>query len=685
MNEYKIYDINSFNYKQIYNIKTVRRTKGNQGSKARGKILDIVCAFDIETTYIKEIDNSIMYIWQFQFGKDQTIIGRSWEEFTDFLLNLKRCMSGRKLIIYIHNASYEFSFIKGIYNFEPDEVFAIEARRVLKFSMFNSFEFRCSYLLSNMSLDKFLKEMRVEHEKQAGFDYKKLRYPWTPLSESEMLYCINDVRGLVEAIYKRLEKDHDNLYTIPLTSTGYVRRDCKKAMRTFPRDWLRDLQPDFDTYQLLTEAFRGGDTHANRIHAGKIIENVKGVDESSAYPFIMCTQLFPMSKYHTFPNCTIDDFKVLIKNKNNSLLFRIKFEYLEEKDPSKGQPYLSRSKCRNVYNAEFDNGRISSAEYLETTLTDIDFRIVHDIYNWRAMEIITMQVARAGFLPEQLRGTVIKYYKLKTELKSASGPETEEEKNEREYIYSRSKAKLNSLYGMCATNPIRQPIIFKNNDFYRSEDFNPREELEKANKKAFLSYAWGIVVTAWARYKLHEASYNIAGAKLVYKDTDSVKYIGEIDISALNEDRKRASILNGSFATDPAGVTHYMGVFEPDSDYKRFSTLGAKKYVYEDASGLHVTIAGVNKKLGGMELEKIENFQDGFTFYKAGGVEVKYNDNTDFYYNIDGQSVRITDNAVIKESTYTLGTTADYLRILQRGIQVKYFPYDIKNIYQSFK
>ena len=227
MNDFKIYDINSFNYKQIYNIKTVRRTKGNQGTKARGKILDIVCAFDIETTYIKEIDNAIMYIWQFQFGPDKTIIGRTWEEFIDFLQRLKRCMNGRKLIVYIHNASYEFSFLKGIYTFEPDEVFAIEARRVLKFSMFNAFEFRCSYLLSNMSLEKFLKEMQVEHKKQANFDYKKLRYPWTALSDEEMLYCSNDVRGLVEAIYKRLEKDHDNLYSIPLTSTGYVRRDCK--------------------------------------------------------------------------------------------------------------------------------------------------------------------------------------------------------------------------------------------------------------------------------------------------------------------------------------------------------------------------------------------------------------------------------------------------------------------------
>ena len=41
-----------------------------------------------------------------------------------------------------------------------------------------------------------------------------------------------------------------------------------------------------------------------------------------------------------------------------------------------------------------------------------------------------------------------------------------------------------------------------------------------------------------------------------------------------------------------------MGLFEIEDHIKRFKTMGAKKYAYEDDEGkLHITIAGVNKNL----------------------------------------------------------------------------------------
>ena len=44
---------------------------------------------------------------------------------------------------------------------------------------------------------------------------------------------------------------------------------------------------------------------------------------------------------------------------------------------------------------------------------------------------------------------------------------------------------------------------------------------------------------------------------------------------------------------------------------------------------LHITIAGVNKKLGAEELQErggLEVMEDGFVFRKGGGTESKYND-----------------------------------------------------------
>ena len=123
-------------------------------------------------------------------------MGRTWEEFIDFCGRFKAVMRpGCKCVVYVHNLSYEFQFLRGIYDFKPEEVFATEARRVLKCSMFGAFDLRCSYMLTNMSLARFTQSMGVEHGKLSGaeFDYSKMRYPWTELTEYERQYCANDV------------------------------------------------------------------------------------------------------------------------------------------------------------------------------------------------------------------------------------------------------------------------------------------------------------------------------------------------------------------------------------------------------------------------------------------------------------------------------------------------------------
>ena len=108
-----------------------------------------------------------------------------------------------------------------------------------------------------------------------------------------------------------------------------------------------------------------------------------------------------------------------------------------------------------------------------------------------------------------------------------------------------------------------------------------------------------------------EEGIRLAGHRFVYCDTDSVKYIGDIDWTNYNKERIRISKKNGAYAKDSKGVLHYMGVFEQEETYKRFKTLGAKKYCGEDDDGhLHLTLAGVSKKLAAelvnAMIEKIE-------------------------------------------------------------------------------
>lgn len=669
-----------FNFDQLANLQIIPKVPRKKGSKP---YLDIVTAFDIETTRLPEIEQSVMYIWQFQYGLDQTVTGRTWEEFFTFLQKIADRIRGVAwLVCYIHNASFEFQFLKGLYDFQPDEVFATESRKVLKFTMYDCIEFRCSYYLTNLPLNKFLLKYNVENKKLSGleFDYSKRRFPWSPLTAREMEYCINDVKGLVQALYKQMASDKDNLQTIPLTATGYVRRDVKQAMRGFNHTQLQDMLPDADVYRLLREAFRGGDTIANRWNADDIIENVQSVDITSSYPSSMLMCKYPMERFYREDP---DDFKKLYKMKSKALLFRIAFIGLRLKDQAEGHTYLSRDKCRCIEEGTFSNGRIIRASYLETTITDIDYEIIARRYKWDRQVIIDLYSSRYKMLPAMLRSVVIQYYKVKTELKGV------EEGTDDYLFYMKNKEKLNSTYGMTVEDPAKDTIEFIDGDFIPKDE--PLEKLiARHNRSAFLSYAWGVWVTAWSRKRLADGIDVVTHngkepMNFIYSDTDSIKYTGDVDFSVYNKKMEEQATRWKAYAADRDGVVHFMGVYESEHyDLpNRFKTLGAKKYVLEDKDKrLHITIAGVNKKEGGKELEKIENFKEGFVFRKAGGTESVFNDHVDMVVQEDGHDLHITDNVVIRDSSYTLGITAEYRAILDGVMEIKYSDHDIEGLFK---
>ena len=657
-----------FPFEWLYEVPLVKRKQGNQKTRKRVKYKDIITAFDIETTRLIDIEQSVMYVWQWQFGDDYTVVGRTWEQFATFQRKISKILDDSVLVIFVHNLSYEFQFLRGIYQFSPDEVFAIKSRKVLKCNMHGCFEFRCSYIHSNMNLDTYTKKMGVKHKKLTGtFDYEKIRYPWTELSNDELAYCVHDVQGLVEAIKIEMEHDGDNLYTFPLTSTGYVRRDAKKAMSTVSISFVKNQLPDYEIYKMLREAFRGGNTHANRYYANYTLHNVHSADRSSSYPDVMCNCKFPISEFYRLGDLPYKDVIKLIEKRNKALIMRVAITGIYLTRIDWGCPYLSISKCRHIENALEDNGRILSADYIETTLTDIDLRIVLQEYSFTDIRFFDVASSRYGYLPSPLISTICQYYHYKTELKNVPG---------QELLYMKSKNKLNSLYGMCAQDPVKQSILFINNNFQEQNEEESKLLLEN-NKKAFLAYQWGVWVTAWARYRLEEGIIlahgdieNPDSPQFVYCDTDSVKYLGDIDLTVFNRQRILDSKRSGAYATDPAGITHYMGVYEKEHDMCEFRTMGAKKYVYRETPDdkLICTIAGVSKSLGGKELEShggITAFHEGFTFEEAGGLEAVYNDDINEVINIDGHSLKITSNVVLRPSTYTLGLSADYKRLLQ--------------------
>lgn len=654
-------------------IKSIPIARNYSKRKKSDKTLfrNCMCAFDIETTYLDDVEQSIMYIWQFAVmdlrnGNIWYCFGRTWEQFTKLLDSFYH--EGITVLVWVHNLSYEFQFMRHWLPFQKDKIFALKSRKVVRADI-DGVQFRCSYIQTNKSLDAFTRDMGVVHQKLSGveFDYSKKRYPWTEMTTEELQYCCNDVVGLLESMQVRMRMENDTLYSLPLTSTGYVRRLAKEAMRKFNHNQLQAMMCDVDVYKLLRLEFRGGDTHANRYHVNKILENVASYDRASSYPDVMLNYRFPMSAFTPRMITDIGELEKKCQIRDCCFIAVFTITNLQQRDIYYGAPYLSLDKAVEISGQVVDNGRILSANRAVYVFNDIDWKIVKSEYVGE-VEISQVYIAKYGYLPQAFRDLVIDLFHKKTSLKNVDGQELN---------YMRSKELINSLYGMCAQNPVKPDVIYMDepDQAFTLEDIvDIGEKLEKYNKKAFLLYAWGCWVTAWARLKLKEM-INIVGDNFVYCDTDSVKFLVRDDykrivarIEEYNQALKELSISNKGYADDKKGITHYLGVYEYEETYKQFKTLGAKKYAYTRQDGtFKITIAGVPKKAGAREMGTIENFNVGFVFRNSGKLESVYNDSDYGTYYTDDSSehrIEIRSNVVLRESTYEIGLSLEYMYLL---------------------
>lgn len=684
-------------YQYLKRFGLIEENKKRRRSQNKHRMLNVYSAFDIETSTIwlnKDHSlydvHSFMYVWQFQL-EEYTVKGRTWPEFFIWLETLREAIDKIRiennlavnplLVIWVHNLAYEFSFLSGLYPFTNDECFFRDVRKPIYCRMFDTFELRCSYIQTNMSLSALCKQTGVQ-QKLSGqkYDYEKIRFPWTELSDFEEEYTTVDVQSLVEAMKYRVQRGGDTLQSVPLTSTGYVRRECKEALKNQFLD-LREMKPGEKEYRLLRKAFRGGNTHANRYFVNKIIDDVYSYDISSSYPTQQLTQMFPIKPFRWL------EINQKSAKKRVERIFQFiglgyavvatyQFKNLRLKNHREPIPYISLSRCQALgtedYEMILDNGRILQCGYMEISLTEIDLEIVLDQYTFDYMDVMEAMISQKDYLPPAYREVIQEYYNKKTALK---GDNSEDGL----YMYMKSKNMLNAVYGMSATDPVHQDIFYKDGEYKISgyEDFT-QEELLKLLKNAAFPYQWGVYTTALARKQLQDA-IKLCGDRLIYCDTDSVKVKGNIDLSKLNIKLKERAIHQKAYADDMNGERHYIGLFEFDGHYDQFITQGAKRYAYMSAGKLGVTVAGVSKKINeetGIsfaveELRSLDRFKVGMKWKKAGGTISVYNDSDDFEYQdpATGNKVLITKNVAIVPSTYVMTYSRDY-RLLLNEIQL---------------
>lgn len=597
---------------------------------------NVECGFDIETTSMKSdgVKTAFMYVWQIGIGYGNTVFyGRTWNEFLDCceqLADFFGTHETKRLVIYVHNLGYEFQFMRKYFDWL--DVFSASERKPIKALCSLGIEFRDSYILSGYSLENTAKNLTKHKVKKlvGDLDYSLIRHHETPLTQAEIDYCINDIQIILAYINEQIEYCGD-ISKIPMTNTGrvrnYVRNKCYqgdskvgRANRfTRYRKIMQALTIDTSTYKQLKRAFMGGFTHANANYSNKVLEGVTSIDFTSSYPSVMVSEKFPMSRFKDLDIRSVEQLEVYVEK--YALVFDAKFENIQAKITQEN--YISESKCFNLEKPVINNGRVSSAESLITTLTDVDYTIMKQCYTWSDISISNVKYAHKAYLPKSICESILALYQGKTELKDVEGFEVE---------YLLSKGMLNSIYGMCVTDVVKEQATYLG-DEWDTEKPNMGTEIDDYNKSRnrFLYYAWGIWVTAYARRNLWTGII-AAGDDYVYSDTDSLKilnyenhkpYIEWFDdqiITKMNDMcdfyKFDKSLLNPK---TKKGVNKMLGVWDYEGTYKNFKTLGAKRYLYQDDYGMQLTLAGLSKQKGlkhmlevcdGDELKVFEMFDD---------------------------------------------------------------------------
>lgn len=648
---------------------------------------NIPCAFDIETTSVNaDKPYGFMYQWQFCIGT-AVCFGRTWEQFQALLARLKQFSgNGLKFVIYVHYLPFEFQFMHQFIG-DITSIFARQERKPLQVRT-ESVEWRCSQTLSNMSLSNFCKNSKgcIFWKKDGDtYNYMKYRTPFTPLTPKEEEYCYCDVRGLCECIYSLMSDD--DLASIPMTSTGYVRRDFRNAMKADKRNRkiFEQLRLTPDQYKICKETFRGGNTSSNTLYVGELLHDIESEDLQSSYPAAMLMDKYPMSKFIRVTANSHEKFDRWIAEK--ACLFRVYIDDIHVKD-LRTIPYIARSKCIHITDGKFGNGRVLSAKRLVMSVTDVDWKIITEHYDIRGGFVVEeMYIANYGYLPDDFRLHLLSMFRSKCELKyelqlmESDGKSDTEQYSDTEYRYAKFKNRINASYGMTVTDIASPEIIFELGNWDKCE-VNLESVLDAYYKSynSFLAYQWGIWVTANARKRLQDG-LDVIQSDTVYIDTDSIKYRNDhkADFEELNrKHRQKMEQCDLDIVVEVGGKKYYIGEWEHDGTYKEFKTQGSKKYIVRDSKGkLKLTLAGVNKIKGAQYFESIGGVS---AFEPEVIIPEESSGRNTAYYNIenihkmkspDGHEFTTASNIAIIPTTYELGITDEYqdlITLVKSGI-----------------
>ena len=594
--------------------------------------------FDTESTTIytddtrKTIKDCFCYSYQVAVGAEHYAIYRTLEQFIEFLKVLQSVLeyhkeaygTNAKVYIWVANLAHEWSFIKYrlMNEFTATKIFAKTVRDLL-FIEFGDIQFRECIGLFGSSLADIAKNWTTTQKAVGDLDYDLIRTSYTPLTEQEKHYCINDVIILAEmhsAVLKAFAQENGAV-RIPFTSSGFVRMKLKESIRdcadlTDERENTAQYykRPPKSNIELIMRqnrglfvspeqwalcrnyGYSGGLCGSNIKEVGKNLKNVTCADLTSDYPAQLLHEKFPRGKLKEYD---IKDYtKIKAEKRPYFILALVDF------DSKTQHATFSKHKILNYkedcYKDTFGqvqelivyNGKVLHCKNAVVVLNDIDISAYLMIYNLHITPLKLWAFSGYAKIPSWLFDSISEDYINKAVLKHNGNTKSTE--------YRECKKRINSYYGVLATK--EQDCL----DVFCADNglFKPRKKksIKQNFAECWLNPYYAFWCTSYARrilmYYISKYPDNI-----IQYDTDSLYFKSsktvsretlEHDLRAYNAEQMR---INQRIFKDNKNIELLLdlGCWDFEETYNQFLAMGAKKYVKQLGDKIETVIAGLPK------------------------------------------------------------------------------------------
>lgn len=564
------------------------------------------CGLDIETTNVIErhrdrkekfvYDHVAAYAYAFMLTvDDHSLLCRRWDQILTAIKEMRKYARrhGASWFVWIANESFEFQFFRK--RLRIKSAFAKKSRQPLYFNI-DRMHFADALAITGGSLQHLSKIYTKTQKKVGALDYSIPRSWRTPLTETQKDYCYSDTEILAE-YFEYIKKEYIfKGLPIPYTKTGIIREQVKRraelavGAKEFVKGALPASRKEYEA--IMSKLFRGGLTHACAVLANQELTDVYGYDLTSSYPAVMLQEAhYPMSQF--LPVELECDGKHITDPllETHCCMFVADFFDIEA---TTMHTIESKHKMIAETGAMYDNGRLIKAKHIRVHLTELDYDTYTKFYTWSEIRVGSAKVAARGRLPKYLTEPLLEWYVKKLQLKKwckANGIKPDEWPE-----YRIAKEMVNSFYGLTV-----QRLRFVSPQYDTERQIWTESLKDKsygsACKNAVLLPQWGIWITAHARHRLADMIHRIdtgkLGSRVAYYDTDSLYVVGSADdlIAEYN-----AEIAEKNRTLPPECWD--LGMFDKighTGHYKRFKTIGAKRYIKEDDAGeITATVAGLD-------------------------------------------------------------------------------------------